>query len=113
MTGSNRPNERNHGAIQNETAEMNVTHETKERYITYITLNSRGASVIHFGGFVILFRSFHSSVSNRYVPIASDFITCQFILIIPDSWLYRYVTRTNVSFFDPSPNDQRTEHSCV
>ena len=28
-------------------------------------------------------------------------------------WLYRYVTRTNVSFFDPSPNDQRTEHSCA
>ena len=27
--------------------------------------------------------------------------------------LYRYVTRTNVSFFDPSPNDQRTEHSCA
>ena len=25
--------------------------------------------------------------------------------------LYRYVTRTNVSFFDPIPNDQRTEHS--
>ena len=32
------------------------------------------------------------------------------------SWknrLYRYVMRTNVSFFDPSPNDQRTEHSCA
>ena len=28
-------------------------------------------------------------------------------------WLYRYVTRTNVSFFDPSPNDQRTENSCA
>ena len=27
--------------------------------------------------------------------------------------LYRYVTRTNVSFFNPSPNDQRTEHSCA
>ena len=27
--------------------------------------------------------------------------------------LYRYVTRTNVSFFDPSPNDQRTEYSCA
>ena len=27
--------------------------------------------------------------------------------------LYRYVTRTNVSFFDPSPNDQRTEHLCA
>ena len=27
--------------------------------------------------------------------------------------LYRYVRRTNVSFFDPSPNDQRTEHSCA
>ena len=27
--------------------------------------------------------------------------------------LYRYVTRTNVSFFDPSPNDQRTENSCA
>ena len=30
--------------------------------------------------------------------------------------LYRYVTyvtRTDVSFFDPSPNDQRTEHSCA
>ena len=28
-------------------------------------------------------------------------------------WLSRYVTRTNISFFDPSPNDQRTEHSCA
>ena len=27
--------------------------------------------------------------------------------------LYRYVTRTNISFFDPSPNNQRTEHSCA
>ena len=27
--------------------------------------------------------------------------------------LYRYFTRTNVSFFDPSPNDQRMEHSCA
>ena len=27
--------------------------------------------------------------------------------------LYRYVTRTNVSFFDPGPNNQRTEHSCA
>ena len=25
----------------------------------------------------------------------------------------RYVTHTNVSFFDPSPDDQRTEHSCA
>ena len=29
----------------------------------------------------------------------------------PKIGLYRYVTRTNVSFFDPSPNYQRTEHS--
>ena len=34
--------------------------------------------------------------------------------VFPDkNRLYRYVTRTNVSFFDPSPNDQRTEHSCA
>ena len=32
---------------------------------------------------------------------------------LKNSGLYRYVTRTNVSFFDPSPNDQRTEHSCA
>ena len=32
---------------------------------------------------------------------------------VPINGLYRYVTRTNVSFFDPSPNDQRTEHSCA
>ena len=30
-----------------------------------------------------------------------------------NSGLYRYVTRTNISFFDRSPNDQRTEHSCA
>ena len=34
-------------------------------------------------------------------------------LDIDNSGLYRYVTRTNVSFFDPSPNDQKTEHSCA
>ena len=31
-------------------------------------------------------------------------------------WLYFHVTRTNVPFFDPSPNlvvSQRTEYSCA
>ena len=32
---------------------------------------------------------------------------------LPKMGLYRYVTRTNVSFFDPSPNDERTEYSCA
>ena len=41
-----------------------------------------------------------------------------FLLFTGEQWivsvgLYRYVTRTNVSFFDPSPDDQRTEHSCA
>ena len=40
---------------------------------------------------------------------------CKFLSLAASSkiGLYRYVTRTNVSFFDPSPNDQRTEHSCA
>ena len=41
----------------------------------------------------------------------SIFLFCFFL--VSKVGLYRYVTRTNVSFFDPSPNDQRTEHSCA
>ena len=39
------------------------------------------------------------------------FSTAVFGKIVSADGLYRYVTRTNVSFFDSSPNDQRTEHS--
>ena len=37
----------------------------------------------------------------------------KFAKVIKNSRLYRYVTRTNVSFFDPILNDQRTEYSCA
>ena len=47
---------------------------------------------------------------HRHMSDNSRVITCKVEL-------YRYVTgrvtRTNVSFFDPSPNDERTEHSCA
>ena len=44
---------------------------------------------------------------------AQEFLTQLEVIQVEKYWLYRYVTRTNVSFFDPSPNDQRTEHSCA
>ena len=45
----------------------------------------------------------HAQLTNLKSPPAKSGYTKR---------LYRYVnTRTNVSFFDPSPNDERTEYS--
>ena len=46
------------------------------------------------------------SIENYGINMTQDHLMRNFRL-------YRYVTRTNVSFFDPSPNDERTEYSCA
>ena len=56
--------------------------------------------------YLVCFQELSTSAENVPEKSANFYCWCAF-------WLYRYVTRTNVSFFDPSPNDQRTEHSCA
>ena len=53
-----------------------------------------------------VFKNFPHQLKTCLKKSANFYCWCTF-------WLYRYVTRTNVSFFDSSPNDQITEHSCA
>ena len=95
-----------------------IKHGTLSKESHYITLHHIvSVNSIHIYTTVVLAPFQRCIPISVFYPHVSVLSSCQllspFQFPFSVSGLYRYATRTNVSFFDPSPNDQRTEYSCA